>query len=248
MKNQQVLHGVMITISSSSVSEMLSRCGFDWLWIDMEHAPLSLKEVQEMVLATAQECAALVRVPINSEEWIKRVLDLGAEGIILPHVNTAQEVEYAVNLSLYPPEGSRSVGLARSSRYGLNPHYKEESNENRVLLVQIEDKEGVGNIQNIVKVPGLDGVIIGPYDLSGSYGKLGQIEDPEVADAIAKVLKACKQANKPVGIFAKHEKDAKRYLEQGFQLVATGIDALYLWSAAKDVLERLKTVVPRKSL
>lgn len=200
MLNNQVLHGVIVTISSSSVSEVLSECGFDWLWIDMEHAPFSLREVQEMAQAKSKECAALVRIPVNTEEWIKRVLDLGVEGIIIPHVNTVEEAEQAVKASYYPPEGHRSVGPVRASQYGMDTRYKQEANEKRLLFVQIEHREGVKNIQEIVQVAGLDGIIIGPYDLSGSYGKLGQIQDPEVSLAIERVLDTCKRFQKPIGI------------------------------------------------
>ncbi len=236
LERGEVLPGVIMTMNQPSVSEALSECGFDWLWVDMEHAPLSLRDVQEIAQAKNRQCAALVRVPSNTEEWIKRVLDLGVEGIILPHVNTAEEVKRAVAVSYYPPEGCRSVGLARAGLYGINSNYRQDANDSRLLFVQIEHKDGVENIEEIVQVPGLDGVIIGPYDLSGSYQKLGQVQDPEILEAIEKVLKTCKAHRKPVGIFAMHAEDAKRYLEQGFQLIAIGIDMHYLWSAAKEAL------------
>jgi 2-keto-3-deoxy-L-rhamnonate aldolase RhmA len=241
LKSGKPLHGVMVTIESPGVCEALAECGFDWLWIDMEHAPLSLKEVQEMARAKGNRCAALVRIPSNSDEWIKRTLDLGVEGIIIPHVSTAQEAKQAVTTSLYPPLGDRSVGLSRVSSYGMHPTYREESNQNRLLFVQIEDKLGVQNVEEIARVPGLSGIIIGPYDLSGSYGKLGQLQDPEVMQAIDHVLKACKKLGTPVGIFAKDADAAKRYLHQGFQLVATGVDIHYLWTAAKATLDSLQT-------
>jgi 2-dehydro-3-deoxyglucarate aldolase/4-hydroxy-2-oxoheptanedioate aldolase len=131
--------------------------------------------------------------------------------------------------------------MARASQYGMDATYKFKANGNRLLFVQIEHKEGVQNIEEIVQVTGLDGIIIGPYDLSGSYGKLGQIHDPEILEAIEKVLYTCRQHDKPAGIFAKNGEDAKRYLDQGFQIVATGIDVHYLWTAAKSTLDRLKS-------
>lgn len=240
MQEGETLHGLIVTMSAPSVSEMLSVCGFDWLWIDMEHAPLSLEDVQAMAQAKRDGCAALVRIPTNSQEWVKRVLDLGVEGIIVPHVNTVEEAEQALRVSLYPPEGERSVGLTRASLFGLDPLYKEEANAKRLMFLQIEHKEGVKNIEEIVQLPGLDGILIGPYDLSGSFGKLGQIRDPEVLTAIEKVLQTCKQYGMPVGIFAKQAEDAKVYLAQGFQLVATGIDIHFLLSSAKASLDVVK--------
>ena len=122
----------------------------------------------------------------------------------------------------------------------MDVDYKKKANSERLLFVQIEHKEGVENIEEILQVPGLDGIIIGPYDLSGSYGKLGLIQDPEILEAIKKILDACKHFQKTVGIFAKHANDAKRYLRQGFQLIATGVDIHYLWSAAKETIDQVK--------
>lgn len=244
MLNKEVLHGMIVTLGQSGVAEALSACGFDWLWIDMEHAPLSLMNVQHMIQAKSPECAALVRIPANTEEWIKQVLDLGAEGIIVPHVNTKAQAQRAVDASYYPPVGTRSLGLTRASLYGIDVDYKREANAKRLLFVQIEHKEGVENIEEIVQMPGLDGVLIGPYDLSGSYGKLGFIEDPEILEAIAIVLDACKRFQKPAGIFAKQANDASRYLKQGFQLIATGIDMHYLWHAAKQTLDSVRSESP----
>lgn len=245
MAQQQQLHGMIVTMSLPSVAEMLSATGFDWLWIDMEHAPLSLIDVQQMAQAKRKECAALVRIPTNTNEWITRVLDLGVEGIIIPHVNTREETERAVQASYYPPEGNRSVGMTRASCYGIDADYKDRANGERLLFVQIEHWEGVKNVEEIVQVAGLDGILIGPYDLSASFGKLGQIQDPEVLEAIETVLDVCKRFQKPVGIFAKQPSDAQRYLEQGFQLVATGIDIHYLWSGAKESLDLVRSLIGR---
>lgn len=180
-----------------------------------------------------------MRVPSRSEEWIKRVLDRGVEGVIIPHVNTAVQARSAVQASLYPPNGNRSLGTARASQYGMDANYKFKANADKILCVQIEHKKGVDNIQEIVQVPGLDAVLIGPYDLSGSYGKLGQICDPEVIEAIQKILNTCKRYGKPAGIFAKQTQDAQRYLDLGFQLAATGIDVHSLWTSAKASLDAL---------
>jgi 2-keto-3-deoxy-L-rhamnonate aldolase RhmA len=238
LQEGDTLYGVLVTINDSCVSETLSVC-FDWLWIDMEHAPLSLNDVRSLAQAADKGCNVLVRIPVNSEEWIKRVLDLGVAGIIVPHVNTYEEAKRIAEVSYYPPQGQRSIGCCRVSQYGMNGIYKQQANANRIVCVQIEDARGVGNINEIATVPGIDGIIIGPYDLSGSYNKLGQLDDSEVVEAIEKVRSVCKKNNKPIGIFAKDALAAKQYIAKGFQLIAIGIDIHYLWTAAKASLDSL---------
>lgn len=235
------LIGTLLTMGLPAVSEMLSRCGFDWLWIDMEHAPLSLEQVQLLIQAKKESCAALVRIPANDDVWIKRVLDLGADGIIVPNVKTAAEAERAIAASKYPPQGIRSVGLARAQGFGMDfATYMREANDTLLVFLQVEHVDGVGNVKSILQVPGIDAIVIGPYDLSGSFGKLGQIQDSEVQKAIETVHDACEQHGKPIGIFALQPEQARVYLKQGCQLVAVGVDAHYLWTAAKTALESMQ--------
>ncbi len=241
LRKGETLVGTILTLGLPAVAEMVSRCGFDWLWIDMEHAPLSLEQVQEFLQAKSETCPAFVRIPGNDEVWIKRVLDLGADGIIVPQVKTAAEAQRAVSASKYPPTGIRSVGSGRANGYGMNAGpYIEEANEKLLVLLQIEHHEGVKNLESIIKTPGVDAIIIGPYDLSGSFGKLGKIGDDEVQKAIAEIKKACEQHGMPLGIFALQPEHGKNYLSQGFKLIALGIDAHYLWTAAKAGLEAVK--------
>ena len=239
LSNGKSLHGIVVTIKDPGVSQTLSEC-CDWLWIDMEHAPFSLSDVEALANAVRARCKTIVRVPTGSEEWIKRVLDLGVDGLIVPHVSTVEQARQLVLWSFYPPQGQRSIGCVRASSFGMNPHYKQTANDNRVLFVQVEDRRGVQNIDEIAQVPGVDGIIVGPYDLSGSFGKLGQVEDAEVVEAIGRVLAACQRHRKPIGIYAKDANKAREYLEQGFQLVATGIDIQYLWMSAKASVGLLK--------
>jgi 2-dehydro-3-deoxyglucarate aldolase/4-hydroxy-2-oxoheptanedioate aldolase len=232
------LIGTLLTLGVPAIAEMLSRCGFDWLWIDMEHAPLSLEQTQQLIQAKDDKCAAFVRIPANDEVWIKRILDLGADGIIVPQVRYAEEAERAVAATKYPPEGTRSVGIARAHGFGMDfANYVKQANERLMVILQIEHAEGVRNIDSILKVPGIDAIVIGPYDLSGSFGKLGQLSDPEVQMAIEAVHLACKQRGMPIGIFALQPEQGKAYLKKGYQLLALGIDASYLWNAAKSSLE-----------
>lgn len=238
MKAGNPLVGTIVSMGLPMVSEMISRCGFDWLWIDMEHAPLSLNEVQGLLQSKAESCAGFVRVPFNDEVWIKRVLDLGADGIIVPQVKTASEASRAVAAAKYPPAGIRSVGLSRANSFGMNfAGYGDTANQDTLVLLQVEHKEGVSNINEILNVSGIDAIIIGPYDLSGSFGKLGQIQDPEVQDAINTVLSACKKRGVPIGIFTMLPEQGRECVERGFQLVATGVDSHFLWTAAKEAAQ-----------
>lgn len=240
----KTLLGTLVTMGSPIVTEMLSKCGFEWLFIDMEHSPLSLNQVQLLIQSKTKECAALIRIPSNDETWIKQVLDLGADGIIIPLVKTAEEASRAVAAAKYPPAGQRSIGLARAHTFGMEfSSYLEQANNNISIIALIEDKQGVENIDEILQVVGIDAIMIGPYDLSGSYGKLGQVEDSEIKQAIQIIHDACHRHKKPVGIFALKSEQAKAYLKQGYQLVATGIDFHYLWNAAKESLANISNAL-----
>jgi len=234
LKQSKPLIGTLVTLGLPAISEMISACGFDWLWIDMEHGPLSLEQVQQLLQAKDDRCAGFVRIPINDDVYIKRVLDLGADGIIVPQVNTAEEARRAVAASKYPPTGTRSVGIARAHGFGINfANYVQEANDRLLVILQIEHIDAVKNLESILAIPGVDAIIIGPYDLSGSFGKLGQIHDSQVQEAIETVHKACKKQAMPIGIFALQPEQARTYLKQGYDMVALGIDVHYLWTAAK---------------
>ena len=132
------LIGTLLTLGVPSIAEMLSRCGFNWLWIDMEHAPLSLEQTQQLIQAKDDKCAAFVRVPANDEVWIKHILALGADGNIVPQVRTVAEAERAVAASKYPPEGVRSVGIARAHGFGMDfANYVKQANERLIVILQI---------------------------------------------------------------------------------------------------------------
>ncbi len=241
--SKKPLIGTLISLPAPAVSEVLSRLGFDWLWIDMEHAPLSLEHVQHLLQCIAPSCSGLVRVPVNDETWIKQVLDLGADGIIVPQVKTRQAAEAAVKAAKYPPLGNRSVGIARAQAYGADfVRYMEMSDISTAVVLQIEHKEAVHNIEQILQVDGIDAIVIGPYDLSGSYEKLGQVTDDEVQRAIQLVKDACVRNEMPCGIFSLNAETAANFIMQGFQLIAQGIDIHYLWTAAKSALNTVESV------
>jgi len=240
LRQGKPLVGTLLTMGLPTVAESLSRCGFDWLWIDMEHAPLSLDLTQQLLQAKDKQCPAFVRIPANDEVWIKHILDLGAEGIIVPQVKTKEEAQKAVAASKYPPAGTRSVGIARAHGYGMDfADYVQDANEKLIVILQIEHQVGVQNIDSILQTEGVDAIIIGPYDLSGSFGKLGQISDPEIQDAIEAVRNACQKRKMPVGIFALLPEQGRTYIRKGYQLLALGIDVHFMWSGARAGLESL---------
>jgi 2-keto-3-deoxy-L-rhamnonate aldolase RhmA len=179
----------------------------------------------------------MIRVPAGDEVWLKKALDIGAAGIIVPQVNSAAQAERVVRLCKYPPEGARGVGIARAHRYGERfQDYVTNANQEVAIVVQAEHIDAVKDINAIVKVKGIDAVFIGPYDLSASMGKPGQVGDPEVRAAIERVRKACQKRSIPLGIFGVSAEAVLPYLDQGFTLIAAGVDVLFLSCAAKALL------------
>ncbi|MBO3461444.1 aldolase/citrate lyase family protein [Aetokthonos hydrillicola Thurmond2011] len=240
LNQKETLIGSVITLPCTETAEALSQLGFDWFWIDMEHSPLSLEKVQLIMQATGGRCANLIRVPWNDSVWIKRVLDTGCDGIILPQIKTPQEVKYALEACLYPPQGSRSLGVARAQNYGMSlPEYFKTANENIVIVLQIEHIDAVKNLESIIDVPGFDAIVIGPFDLSGSMGLTGQVNHPDVVKVIASVKETCLNKGIPVGIFTTDSQGAISAKEAGYSLIAVGVDSMYLWKLAKQTLEEI---------
>ena len=242
LRHNEVLVGTMLTIPAPEVAEMIARCGFDWLFMDGEHAPLSILEWQRLMQAVGGRCANVLRVPSLSERDIKKALDIGADGIIVPMVNSASQAQQAVDWSKYPPRGKRGVGLARAQGYGLDfADYMESANDSTALIVQAEHIDAVDNIESIAAVDGIDAVFIGPYDLSASMGKTGQVDDAEVVAAIERVRAACQHNDIALGYFGVDAVSVKAYLEQGYHLICAGVDAGFVTAGAQQVLDELKT-------
>lgn len=221
-----------MTLPSPGVAEIVADAGFDWLWIDMEHGALDLLTV-ENILRARGPCAGIVRAPDNDPVWIKRILDTGCDGVILPHVSSAAAARAAVEAAYYPPRGTRSFGVSRAHGYGPRlQEYVRTAAEETVVIVQIEDGAAVAAIDEILATDGVDAVVIGPFDLSGSLGHLGEITHPDVVAAIARVAEAGRARGVPVGIFAGSPELARDYLARGFSPVAVGVDAMLLAQAA----------------
>jgi len=231
----------MVTLPSAAIGEILADAGFDWLFIDGEHGPLETGDILAILQAVGNRVACVVRVPGAEEAPIKKILDQGAEGIIVPQVNTVEQAASVVRYARYSPGGSRGVGLGRAHGYGMRfQEYLETANERVAVIVQAEHVRAVENIESIVKVEGIDAIFLGPYDLAASLGKMGQIDDPVVTDAIAHVTKTCQAAGIPLGYFGFSAAALRPFMERGYTLIAAGVDALFLAGAARRLLAELR--------
>jgi 2-dehydro-3-deoxyglucarate aldolase len=238
---RESLIGTMVTLPVPAIAEILAELGFDWLFVDGEHGQLETREILAILQAVGDRVPCLVRVPCAEEPPIKKALDLGADGIIVPQVNTAEQAASVVRYARYAPAGSRGVGLARAHGYGLRfQEYLDAANERVAVIVQAEHTQAVENIESIVKVDGIDAVLIGPYDLAASLGKMGRIDDRAVTDAIDHVTKTCQAAGVPLGYFGVSAQAIRPYMERGYTLIVAGVDTLFVAGAAGRLLEELR--------
>jgi 2-keto-3-deoxy-L-rhamnonate aldolase RhmA len=174
---------------------------------------------------------------------VKRALDIGAAGIIAPQVNSVEHAHRIVQAAKYAPAGQRGLGIARAHRYGLRVReYMQAANDDTAVIVQAEHRDAVAQIEEIVRVDGVDGVLIGPYDLSASLGRPGAVDHPEVRDAIARVRMACRGANLPIGIFGLSADAVKPYIEQGFTMIVAGVDTVLLANASSALLTAVRSI------
>jgi 2-dehydro-3-deoxyglucarate aldolase len=236
-----LLIGTMITLTSPEVAEIMAEVGFDWLFLDAEHSVFEAREIQALLQAAGATMPCVVRLPVASEVPIKKALDVGAAGIIAPQINSAAQAEQVVRMAKYAPVGARGVGIGRAHRYGLKlREYIADANQHTAVIVQAEHIDAVRNIEAIVRVEGVDAVLIGPYDLSASLGLLGQVDHPDVTQAIDRVTEACLQAGARLGIFGVSADAVKPYADRGYTLIVAGVDTMLLGQAAGKLLAQLK--------
>lgn len=242
LRERQTLLGTIVSSTDPASAEVLAECGFDWLFIDAEHGPYETTDLLPVLRAVDHRIPCIVRVPASEEIPIKKTLDIGATGIIAPQTNTVEQVESVVRYCRYSPNGNRGVGLSRASTYGLGlTEYVGSANDEVAVIVQAEHIEAVENIEQIVKVEGVDAIFIGPYDLSASMGKMGEVTAPDVVDAIEHVTKVCDAAKMPLGIFGVSAESVKPYIERGYSLIVSGVDVLIMAYAAKGMLSTLRS-------
>lgn len=229
-------------MSAPQVAEIISNSGFDWVLIDLEHSAISLESVQNSLQIMGDKILKIVRVPGNDEIWIKRVLDTGCDGILVPMINSAAEALKVIQQSKYPLEGKRSVGLSRAHSFDPGfSDYVENANRDLVIMIQIEHKDGVRNIDEILRVKGIDAVFIGPYDLSASMGLTGQQGHPEVRSAIELIKDKCRKAGLPYGIFGMTAESLIPEVKDGCTFVLCGVDAALLVNSYRDLLKTLRS-------
>ena len=241
LKEGKPVVGTTITVNSVDVAAQAANMGFDFLWIEMEHSPITLESLRNMVLATrGLKAVPFARVPINELWTAKRVLDAGVLGVIFPFTKTPEMARQAVAACKYPPEGRRGAGPGLASfRWPAPEGYYEFANRNVLVITLIEDVQGVENIDAIAATPGLDVLFIGPSDLSFSLGVGGQVEHPKVLEAIAKVVVAARKHNKFLGRPAANADRIKEYMEQGFLLFQTSSELGLMREGARQLLEPL---------
>lgn len=256
MAQRQAQIGLWLGLADAYSAEILAGTGYDWLLVDGEHAPNDLRSILHQLQAIASAASAtsalppgaqaphpIARVPVGDTALIKQFLDLGVQTLLVPMVDTAEQAQQLVRATRYAPEGVRGMGsaLARSSRWQSYPQYVHEANQQICLLVQAETVEAMNNLDAIAATPGVDGVFIGPADLSASMGHPGNPGHPEVQAAIHDGIARILRAGKAPGILATTESQARQWLAAGALFVAVGVDTMLLVSAAQDLLARFRT-------
>lgn len=236
--------GSWITLNHPSIAEIMAEAGFDWLCIDMEHTVIDYFEAQQLIMAIQSKgLKAFVRVGENNTRIIKRILDAGADGIIVPSVNSKADAIRAVESFKYPPQGKRGVGLSRAQSYGFNfENYRDHLTKDIKLIVQIEHVNAIRELESIIEVEGVDGTFIGPYDLSGSMGKPGDYNDEDVKNAIQRYEDVAFKYDKLVGfhVVPVDYRLVEEKKNKGYNFIAFGFDALFLGTIVREQLSLLK--------
>ena len=233
--------GLWSSLSSSYSVEVIAGAGFDWILLDCEHSPNDLESLLTQLQAAAPyPGTTIVRVPWNDMVMIKRYLDIGAQSILIPYVQTAEEANNAIRFTRYPPAGVRGVaGATRATRYGRIKDYVKRVNDELCVLVQAETRAAIANLDAIAEVEGVDGVFIGPNDLAADLGHLGNWQHADVWNVMEDAAKRIRKAGKAPGILV-GEADGKRCLDMGFVFVAVGADVGLLARGAEALAAKFK--------
>jgi 2-dehydro-3-deoxyglucarate aldolase len=245
LKEKSVTIGSWITLASPAIAEIMAKSGFDWLVVDMEHSAIELPQAQALIrVIELSGSVPLVRVGENNPNLIKRVMDSGASGVIVPMVNTEDDAIRAVNAVKYPPVGTRGVGLARAQGYGMDfENYKKWAEQKSIVIVQIEHIQAVKNMEKILKVAGVDGFIIGPYDLSASIGKPGEFDAPEVKNALRTVNETAMRLSALPGfhVVPPDIQQVRQKITQGYKFIAYSLDTLFIAERVNRDMEIIRT-------
>jgi len=238
--NRQVCLGAWMQIGHCACAEIFARAGFDWICVDLEHGAIDLETMTNIFRTIdAFDCVPVARLPINDPVWIHRSLDAGAGGLIIPMVKTADEADRAVRQAKYPPRGVRGFGYSRANMHGMDfERYIQTANDQIAMIMQIEHKHAIANLEQIADVDGVDGLFIGPLDLSGSMGITGQLDHPDMQAALEKYRTVCRAKGLSAGmhVVRPNARNVKSTLEQGYTLLALGLDNVFLDESAKAAL------------
>lgn len=240
--------GTFLGVADPSIVEILGYTGLDFVCIDTEHGPYDTMPMSDMIQAAESKgLSALVRVADLTHKEIQRAVDNGAEGIIIPCLRDADSFRKAVDLCKFAPLGNRGFIKGRGSGFGYEPwasgtltEYMQNSNDKVLLLPQCETREALDSIEEIVSIEGIDGILIGPFDLSICLGIPGQFDAPEFRAAVDRILAACRQNGKICMIFTTTTEDSRAYIEKGFDAVAYSIDAVVIGDAYKAAVEEIR--------
>lgn len=241
--NCEKVVGTWLQSGNPVIAEIMADYGYDFIAADMEHTDINEEGFTHFTRAVGGKCEPFARVRENDTIAIRRLLDCGATGIIVPLVNNSSDAKKAVSAAKYPPIGVRGFAFIRANNWGLNfDEYAKKANDDVTVIVMIETKEAVENIEEILSVDGVDGVLIGPYDMSGSYGVPGQTNHQFVIDAKEKVLKSCKNHNKAAGqhIVLPTKENVTEAVAQGFTFLVVGMDTVFVAQGAKLAMEITK--------
>jgi 2-dehydro-3-deoxyglucarate aldolase len=239
--------GSWLSFGFPPVAELMASAGFEFLVVDQEHAAIGVAEMHGLVqIIDLAGVVPLVRVPANDAVYIKQALDAGAHGVLVPMVNSAQEAAEAVARATYPPRGVRGAGLARAQDYGLGfARYREWAERETVVIVQVEHVDGVGQLEAILAVDGVDGFIIGPYDLSASLGHPGEWRHPDVRATLDEVARVVRGSTKPAGFHVVHSDrlELSERIACGYRFLAYGDDMVFLAEKAQDEFAAARAVM-----
>ncbi len=246
LRDSEVTIGSWITLGHPAIAEIMAKAGFDWLVVDLEHSTIGIDTAGDLI-RTIDLCgvAPLVRLTSNDPDQIKRVMDAGAHGIVVPMVNTSAEAARAVAATRYAPAGSRGVGLARAQGYGVNfQDYLKWQSDGPVVIVQIEHKDAIDQLEEILTVPGVDGFIIGPYDLSCSMGIPGQFEQAEFISAMTHIRETGQRLGCSAGLHIV-EPDLLRLeqtIREGYTFIAYSVDIRMLDVSVRQGIAKMKEI------
>lgn len=244
LRNREKLFAAWISFSHPSIAETFARAGFDFISIDMEHSTISISEAQRIIASCQSEGVPCLPRPVShSNDYIKPLLESGADGMLIQMVNNAGQVNKLIDDLKYPPLGKRSFGVNRAQGYGFDfEEYINNWNQNSSFIIQVESKEAVRNIESLLEFEEVDGVMIGPYDISGSLGVPGQLNHPKVIEASKKVIDACKIYNKSCGtqLNDPNPKNINSLFELGYTFAILGSDLFVLWKWSEEMKKIMK--------